>query len=169
MGPAANRCLLARRRDGGPPGARRATLAQDTQIKAAHSASRPVRHGIVNLGARLSSSRPPRLGRSLRSRRMRSASPTLDPESTHQGLAAIEDDGAEQEHEDGHLCQKVGVLTLNCAVAPDTLTPIPRLLRPTTRTDLDALNTGASLSLNLRVQAADRRLQSRQALARTGI
>ena len=48
----------------------------------------------VFLAARLSSSRPQRLARSLRSRRMRSASPTLDPESAHQGLAPIEEEGS---------------------------------------------------------------------------
>ena len=37
-----------------------------------------------------------RLGRSLRSRRMRSASPNLDPAATRQGPAPIEADGAEQ-------------------------------------------------------------------------
>ena len=69
----------------------------DRQIKMALSASRPVLPGAVFLAARLSRSRPPRLGRSLRSRRMRSAAPSPDPESTHLGLAPIEDDGVDQE------------------------------------------------------------------------
>jgi hypothetical protein len=60
-------------------------------------ARRPVWHRAVFLVARLSRSRPPRLGRSLRSRRMRSASPNLDPASTHQESAPIEEDGAEQD------------------------------------------------------------------------
>jgi hypothetical protein len=54
-------------------------------------------HGAVFLAARLSRSRPPRLGPSPRSRRMRSASPTPDPAVTRKGLAPIEDDGVEQE------------------------------------------------------------------------
>ena len=52
--------------------------------------------GAVSLGAPLSRSRSPRRGRSLRSRRMRSASPNLDPAPTCQGWAPVEDDGAEQ-------------------------------------------------------------------------
>jgi len=51
----------------------------------------------IFLAARLSSSRPPRLGRSLRSRRMRSDSPTLDPEATHKGIGACENDGQDQD------------------------------------------------------------------------
>jgi hypothetical protein len=47
----------------------------------------------VFLAARSSRSRPPRLGRTLRSRRMRSAPPTLDPLPTRSGSAPIEQDG----------------------------------------------------------------------------
>jgi hypothetical protein len=50
---------------------------------------------------RLSSSRPPRLGRSLRSRRMRSTSPTLDPESTYQDSAPIEEDRGQAGYGEG--------------------------------------------------------------------
>jgi hypothetical protein len=51
----------------------------------------------VFLAARLSSSRVPCLGRSLWSRRMRSASPNLDTAATLQESAPIEDDAAEQD------------------------------------------------------------------------
>ena len=51
----------------------------------------------VFLGAALSRSRPPRLGRSLWSRRMRSASPDLDTAPTRQGSAPVEEDGSEQD------------------------------------------------------------------------
>jgi hypothetical protein len=79
--------------EGRTPGRTRAGV----QIKMAHSASSPALHGAVFLAARLSRSRPPRLGRSRRSRRMRSAAPALDRESAHLGLAPIEDGGVEQE------------------------------------------------------------------------
>ncbi len=72
---------------GGPPGARRAAHWQCPQIKTAHTIRMPVQGKAVFLAAQLSRSRPPRLGRSLRSRRRRSASPNLDPAATRQGSA----------------------------------------------------------------------------------
>ena len=59
-----------------------------------HPVRRLVPHAAVFPGGSLSGSRPPRLGRSLRSRRMRSASPTLDPAVTHLGFGACEEDGS---------------------------------------------------------------------------
>jgi len=47
----------------------------------------------VFLVAQLSSSRPPRQWRSLRSRRTRSATPTIDPAATPQDSAPIKEDG----------------------------------------------------------------------------
>ena len=70
----------------GPPGARRATPTERTdQCRLSRrpdscTRSRLPRHP-------LSSSRPPRLRRFLRSRRMRSATPTLDPAATHMDSA----------------------------------------------------------------------------------
>jgi hypothetical protein len=60
---------------GGPPAAHRAAqAASQDQVGCCHGPD-----GEVHLPrSKLSSSRPPRLGRSLRSRRRRSASPTLD-------------------------------------------------------------------------------------------
>jgi len=59
-----------------------------------HPVTRPVLHGAIFLADRLSRSRPPRLMVApLQSRRMRSASPNLDPASTCQGSAPIEEDG----------------------------------------------------------------------------
>ena len=52
-------------------------------------------HGAVFLADLLSRSRPSRLGRSLRSRRTRSASPPLDTVATRQGAAPIEEDGGQ--------------------------------------------------------------------------
>ncbi len=83
---------------GGPPGARRAAHWQRPQIKTARTARTPVQRKAVFLAVQLSRSRPPRLGRSLRSRRMRSASPNLDAPATRQESALIEEDGAEQAH-----------------------------------------------------------------------
>ena len=50
----------------------------------------------VFLGDPVSSSRPPRLGRSLRSRRTRSAPPTLDPATTHKDSAPTRKTGEDQ-------------------------------------------------------------------------
>lgn len=77
----------------GPARAHAGPHLSGPQINSAHSANWPVLHGAVFLATRLSRSRTPRLGRSLRSRRIRSAAPTLDTESTHLGLAPIQDDG----------------------------------------------------------------------------
>ena len=67
------------------------------QISQAHPPHTTVLHGARLLAASLSSSRPPRLGRSLRSRRMRSAPPILDPAATRPELAPIDEDGADQD------------------------------------------------------------------------
>jgi hypothetical protein len=61
----------------------------------AHPVPQLVLDGAVFLGGSLSRSRPSCLGRSLRSRRMRSASPNLDTTSTRQESAPIEEDGEE--------------------------------------------------------------------------
>jgi hypothetical protein len=63
--------------------ARANPIAQLPLISLAYPARRPVLHGAVFPGAELSRSRLSRLGRSLQSRRMRSASPTPDPAATH--------------------------------------------------------------------------------------
>jgi len=68
--------------------------AQPPLINEAHRHLRGAA-ATVSLAFRLSSSQPPRLGRSLRSRRMRSAAPTLDPVPTRQDHGACESDGAE--------------------------------------------------------------------------
>jgi len=72
----------------GPPGARPAAQPRGTQIEAAHTVAQIGKARCRLLGPRLSSSQPPRLRRSLRSRRMRSATPTLDPVSARTDLAA---------------------------------------------------------------------------------
>ncbi len=77
----------------GRPGRRApAPGVRTPQIGQPHPARSRVTHKAVFLGVPLSRSRPPRLGRSLRSRRMRSASPNLDPAATHQDSAPIEED-----------------------------------------------------------------------------
>jgi hypothetical protein len=79
---------------GRPLGARRATCRWRPQIKSVHTARTLVGAWPSSSAVPLSGSRPPRRGRSLRSRRMRSASPNLDPAATRPGSAPIEDDGA---------------------------------------------------------------------------
>ncbi len=59
------------------------------------SAQRAVLDGAVFLGDSLSRSRPPCLGRSLRSGRMRSASPNLDPTASRKDSAPIEEEAAD--------------------------------------------------------------------------
>src|SRR5436190_10422436 len=69
---------------GGPAERASGPAAQLPVIRQAFG-TRPVAGAAIFLGAPLSRSRPPRLGSSLRSRRMRSAAPTLDPAATRQG------------------------------------------------------------------------------------
>ena len=72
----------------GGPGRRAPTHAlAPPLISHAHPARNPVLHSAVFLGNPVSRSRPPCLGRSLRSRRMRSAAPNLDTPPARQGLA----------------------------------------------------------------------------------
>src|SRR5215813_13604505 len=59
--------------------ARAALRTEPPLISQAHQHATRVLHDAVFLGDSLSRSRPPPLGRSLRSRRMRSAAPNLDP------------------------------------------------------------------------------------------
>ena len=80
----------------GPPDVRRAALAAHTDQRDSHATQAGTAKGHPPR-LRLSSSRPPRLGRSLRSRRMRSASPNLDPAPTHKGSAPTRKMGREQE------------------------------------------------------------------------
>jgi hypothetical protein len=63
----------------------------------------------VFLGCPLSSSRPPRQWRSLRSRRMRSASPTIDPESTPTESAPMRKNGQGQDSRHDTNAHTVGV------------------------------------------------------------
>ena len=71
-----------------PAGARRATPRRAGRSNRLTRRAVQVQRKVVFLDARLSNSRPPPLGRSLRSRRMRSAPPTLDPATTHKGIGA---------------------------------------------------------------------------------
>ncbi len=83
---------------GGSPGRRAPALTPRSAAGQPGSfGTRRVLHGAVFLCELLSRSRPPRRGRSLRSRRTRSASPNLDPTSARQGSAPIEEDGADQD------------------------------------------------------------------------
>ena len=74
-----------------PAGAHRPSCPQLTADQQGSPTTQPVLHDAVFLGDSLSRSRPPRLGRSLRSRRMRSASPNLDPTATRQESAPVEE------------------------------------------------------------------------------
>jgi hypothetical protein len=79
---------------GGPADTRRPKRRRPPLINQAHLGARSQRCTVPSSSAtRLSRSRPPRQGRSLQSRRMRSASPNLDPASTRQDPAPIEEEG----------------------------------------------------------------------------
>jgi hypothetical protein len=77
----------------GPPGRTPGHKPTEPQIQAVLTSRASAHDSAIFLGGPLSSSRPPRQGRSLRLRRTRSAPPTLDPMSTHKGSAPIEEEG----------------------------------------------------------------------------
>ena len=80
----------------GRPGRRAPALSHRHVVdQPGPSAQRAVLDGAVFLGDSLSRSRPPCLGRSVRSRRMRSASPNLDPTASRKDSAPIEEEAAD--------------------------------------------------------------------------
>ena len=72
----------------GPASAPRLSVGTPAGPPSQERRSRGLNRARIAHSRPLSSSRPPRLGRSLRSRRVRSAAPTLDPATTHRDSAA---------------------------------------------------------------------------------
>ena len=87
--------------------------------------------GGVFPGDLVSRSRPPRQGRSLRSRRQRSAAPNLDPASTRTGFGACGKDEQVRDGRTGNCWDRGrGCTASQPAVGPVTLSSLPGTAPP---------------------------------------